>query len=160
MMTPALLAKLAMDNPELLASALAAKGIAPPQDPIQLASAVPPTESATAFYGNPQPAMAPQARLAPQGPMGGGGGAPAPGGAVVNTPPMPGGQMGVPPTSLGDAIAGVKPSIAATRPYAAAVAPGGANFAASGLGELLALIMQNQQTRPQLPPSLGSLIGG
>lgn len=176
-MTPQMLAQLALKNPELLATMLAAKGIRPNQ--LQLAQAQPPPGSDQLNVGQPPVSPEVMARpagtsiTAPQGaqpmavaPVGGPIPMPSPGQTFPGTMPQAAGApaAGQPQLALGDILAGVKTPTAATqqRPGSA-----GQQQTANLNPNVLALMQWLAQNgaagqgvaSPAVTPSLGQLLG-
>lgn len=152
-LTPQMLATLALKNPELLASMLAAKGVHPSQ--MQMAQA---PGGAT-----PQPQGGQQMAVAPVGgpiPM------PTPGQTFPGTMPPTAGApaAGQPQLALGDILAGVKTPAAATQPRPGSA---GQQQTASLNPNVLALMQWLAQNgaagqgvaSPAVTPSLGQLLG-
>lgn len=152
-LTPQMLAMLALKNPELLATMLAAKGVKPEQ--LQMAQAPTPAAPTPQTQGGQQMATAPVGGPIPM---------PVPGQAFPGTMPAApaAAPTAQPQLALGDILAGVKTPSVATQPRPGAVAPQMANFNPNTLA-LLQWLAQNgaggTMSAPTIPPSLGQLLG-
>lgn len=161
-MTPQMLAQLALKNPELLASLMAAKGVHPSQLQMAQAPSGPPLGALpTAPSPSPQPQGAQPMAVAPTGgpiPM------PQAGQMFPGTMPQAPVQAGQPQLALGDILAGVKAPGITTQPRPGSA---GQQQTANLNPNVLALMQWLAQngaadggvSSPSVTPSLGQLLG-
>ncbi len=183
-MSPLMLAQIALERPDLLASQMASMGKAPPAVGLNIQTAsgprgpvpadttggVPPAAWANAGQQPAQPGLAPltQQMMTPQPAMPAPAAMPSPREAGAMGPQMGAAPTAVPPAApaapatdpLAAALAGVAPSMAGGgQPQRVSLAP--APFIPSALNPQTLQILQAALAQPTTGvPSLGALIGG